>query len=46
MWKNGTRALRAGVSLRRGYLHMCEPDLDESSKDDLYVLGGGYKEAV
>ena len=23
---------------------MCEPDLDDSSKDDLYVLGGAFKE--
>lgn len=44
-WKNGTRALRGGISLRRGYLYTCEPGLD-NSKNDLYVLGGAFKEAV
>jgi len=44
-WKTGTRALRGGISLRRGHLYMYEPDLDDSSKDDLYVLGDAFKEA-
>ena len=43
---NETHALGGGLSLIRGYPHMCEPDLKGSSKDDLYVLGGTFKEAI
>lgn len=37
---------KGGFSLRRGGLYMCEPDFDDSSMVDSYVLGGAFEEVV
>lgn len=41
-YKNWTRASRSGITLRRGYLSMCELDSGGSSRDSLYVFAGAF----